>query len=229
MKKPFCALRNITFSVEEQESVAFVGANGAGKSTLLSLVCGLVAPDQGTIKVCGNVAPLLELGSGFHADLTGAENIYINAALLGMTKAQVKANFHSIVAFSELGDAIPEPVRVYSAGMVMRLAFSIAVHCDASIFVIDEVLGVGDSAFNMKCLNKIRELRAAGKTLLFVSHNPATVREFCDRAIWLHEGEMVMDGPARDVVEGYSSFMAHPEAGLPARVVAGTSGQAAVE
>lgn len=213
--EPFCALRNISFSVEERESVAFVGANGAGKSTLLSLICGLATPDEGTIEVNGSVAPLLELGSGFHPDLTGHENITMNAALLGMNERQVKSSFDEIVQFSELGDAIQEPVRVYSAGMVMRLAFSVAVHCQASLYIIDEVLGVGDSAFSAKCLAKIRQLRAAGRTLLFVSHNLASVSEFCDRAIWLHQGRMVTDGPASVVAASYSKFMQNPGGPFP--------------
>ncbi len=159
----FLALKGITFSVGERESVAIIGANGAGKSTLLSLVCGLAHPDEGSVAINTTIAPLLELGAGFHYDLTGRENVYMNAALLGMTRPQVDARFQSIVEFSELGGAILEPVRVYSSGMVMRLGFSIAVHCDASLFVIDEVLGVGDASFYQKCLSKIRELRANWK------------------------------------------------------------------
>ncbi len=213
--EPFCALRDITFTVEERESVAFVGANGAGKSTLLSLICGLAVPDEGTIEIHGAFAPLLELGSGFHHDLTGRENISMNAALLGMNERQVKAAYEEIVEFSELGDAIDEPVRVYSAGMVMRLAFSVAAHCQASLYVIDEVLGVGDSAFNQKCLAKIRDLRAAGKSLLFVSHDTTSVAAFCDRAIWLHAGRMVADGPAPAVMEKYTQFMLNPRNPLP--------------
>jgi len=213
----FCALRDITFTVEERESVAFVGANGAGKSTLLSLICGLARPDKGTIEIHGSFAPLLELGSGFHHDLTGRENIFMNAALLGMHERQVKEAFDEIVEFSELGDAINDPVRVYSAGMVMRLAFSVAVHCQASLYVIDEVLGVGDSAFSQKCLARIRALRAAGKSLLFVSHDTTSVAAFCDRAIWLHAGRMVDDGPAPAVVEKYTRYMLNPGTPLPER------------
>lgn len=213
--EPFCALRNISFTVEERESVAFVGANGAGKSTMLSLICGLAEPDEGTIEINASFAPLLELGSGFHPDLTGRENIFMNAALLGMTERQVKEVFDEIVQFSELGDAIQEHVRVYSAGMVMRLAFSVAAHCQATLYVIDEVLGVGDSAFSAKCLAKIRDLRASGRSLVFVSHNPASVAAFCDRAIWLHEGRMVDDGPASAVVERYTQFMMNPGGPLP--------------
>lgn len=203
----FYALRNVSFRVAREEGVALIGANGAGKSTMLSLVCGLTPPDEGQIQVNGSIAPLLALGSGFHPDLTGRENLFLNSALLGMNEKQVNRRFQEIVDFAELEAFIDEPLRVYSAGMSMRLAFSIAVHCDPAIVVIDEVLGVGDAAFQRKCHDKISEMRAAGKTLLCVSHSPETVKEFCERAIWLHQGEVVMDGRVRGVIEAYTEFM----------------------
>ncbi|WP_321473791.1 ABC transporter ATP-binding protein [uncultured Paludibaculum sp.] len=206
----FYALRDISFDVQAKESVALVGSNGAGKSTLLSLVCGLAQPDEGTVEVHGSIAPLLELGSGFHSDLTGHENLYLNAAMLGMTKAQVRERYDSIVTFSEIGEFINEPLRTYSMGMSLRLAFAVAVHCDPALVIIDEVLAVGDSAFQRKCHDRIAGLRKEGKTLLCVSHSPGTVLQFCDRAIWLHQGRMVMDGAAAPVCEEYQKFMADP-------------------
>lgn len=206
----FYALRDISFEVHERESIALIGTNGAGKSTLLSMICGLAQPDEGTVEVRGTIAPLLELGSGFHMDLTGHENLYLNAAMLGMTKAQVQQRYDSIVAFSEIAEFMNEPLRTYSMGMSLRLAFSIAVHCDPAIVIIDEVLAVGDVAFQHKCHTRIAELRDEGKTLLCVSHSPETVLEFCDRAIWLHQGRLVADGPAREVSTQYLDFTADP-------------------
>ena len=224
----FFALKNVSFEVREKESVALVGANGAGKSTLLSLICGLARPDEGSVTVNGSIAPLLELSSGFHPDLTGHENMFLNAALLGMTEAHIRARYQSVLDFSEIGEFIHEPLRTYSAGMVLRLAFSIAVQCDPSIVVIDEVLGVGDSAFQKKCHDRINGLRAEGKTLLCVSHSAAMVSKFCDRAIWLHHGEIVRDGPTEETMEAYNEFMANPHS-TPAPVSPrqSVSGQAA--
>lgn len=213
----FYALRNVSFHVSDQESVALVGANGAGKSTMLSLICGLAVPDKGSIEVSGSIAPLLALGSGFHPDLTGRENLYLNAALLGMTRKQVHNRHAEIVDFAEIEEFIDEPLRVYSAGMSLRLAFSIAVHCNPAILIIDEVMGVGDAAFQQKCHSRIRQMRAEGRTLLCVSHSPATVKEFCERAVWLHHGEVVMDGSAERVVESYTAFMVDPSLAPPPR------------
>ncbi len=214
-REGFYALTNVSFEVGKQESVALIGANGAGKSTMLALVCGLARPDEGTVQVGGSVAPLLELGSGFHPDLTGRENLYINAALLGMNQQQSKERYEPIVEFSELADFIDEPLRTYSAGMVLRLAFSIATHCDPDILIIDEVLGVGDTNFQHKCHGRIDELRSKGKTFLVVSHSTPTIREFCDRAIWLHQGKVVADGPADAVADEYTRFMMDPHHVLP--------------
>lgn len=199
----FYALKNVTFQVERGESVAVVGGNGAGKSTLLSLITQLAPPDEGSVTVNGQVAALLDLGCGFHPDLTGAENVRLNAALLGYTRNQTDAAFDSIVEFSGIGDFIHETLRTYSSGMAVRLAFSVAVGLDADILIIDEVLGVGDRAFQAKCAERIDGLRKAGKTLLFVSHSPASVLELCGRAIWLDQGQIMMQGPAPEVLEAY--------------------------
>lgn len=211
----FHALRNVSLTVDHREGVALIGANGAGKSTMLSLIAGMARPDGGSIHVEGRVAALLELGSGFHPDLTGAENIMMNAALLGFSERQAKQEFDNIVEFSEIGDFIGEPIRTYSSGMSVRLAFSIAVHVDPAILMIDEVLGVGDSHFQDKCAQKLSELRAAGKTLLCVSHSPPTVLQFCERAIWLHHGEVILDGDAKSVLQAYLDYSASPDMPLP--------------
>jgi ABC-type polysaccharide/polyol phosphate transport system ATPase subunit len=200
----FYALKDVSFRVERGESMAIVGGNGAGKSTLLSLVTGLCEPTEGRIGVAGRVAALLELGSGFHPDLTGAENIVLNAALLGLSRKKTEACFDEIVEFSGVGDFIHEPLRTYSSGMNMRLAFSIAVHVDPDILIIDEVLAVGDQAFQAKCVERIGEFKHAGKTLLFVSHNPILVRQFCDRTLWLDHGKAVLVGTPDEVLTAYT-------------------------
>ena len=198
----FYALRDVSFRIDHGERVAVVGPNGAGKSTLLSLVTGLAPPDEGVVTVNGRLAPLLELGSGFHLDLTGAENLRLNAALLGLSRRRIEDVFHEIVEFSELGDFISQPLRTYSSGMVMRLAFSIAVQSDPDIVLIDEVLAVGDAAFQTKCINKLASFRDAGKTLLLVSHS-SLVKDLCDRALWLDHGRLMMDGKVGEVLDAY--------------------------
>jgi lipopolysaccharide transport system ATP-binding protein len=202
----FYALKNISFAVEPGEGMAVVGANGAGKSTLLGLVAGLARPDTGTVHVNGRIAALLELGSGFHPDLTGAENVRVNAALLGLSRRHTSEIFDEIVDFSGIGEFIDEPLRTYSSGMVMRLAFSVAINMDPEILLVDEVLAVGDSAFQEKCFERLRQFRNAGKTLLCVSHSAAMVREMCDRAIWLDHGELMLSGAIGDVIEAYQGY-----------------------
>jgi ABC-type polysaccharide/polyol phosphate transport system ATPase subunit len=202
------ALKHVSFRVQRGESLAVVGSNGAGKSTLLSLVAGLAKPDSGTIRVSGRVAALLELGSGFHPDLTGTENVWLNAALLGLSRAETMKRFAEIVDFSGIGDSIDEPLRTYSSGMIMRLAFSVAVSVDPDILLIDEVLAVGDQAFQSKCIEKVHSLRAGGRTLLCVSHAAGMVQQLCDRAIWLDHGEQIMTGSVWDVVEAYTGARA---------------------
>jgi ABC-type polysaccharide/polyol phosphate transport system ATPase subunit len=201
----FHALREITFSINHGESVAVIGHNGAGKSTLLNLTTNLCRPDQGSVEVNGRVAALLELGAGFHPDLTGAENVRINAALLGFSRRQVREKFDEIVAFSEIEDFINEPLRTYSTGMMMRLAFSVAVSVNPDILIIDEVLGVGDMSFQAKCLERIMRFRQAGKTMLCVSHSNETLMGLCDRAMWLDHGRLMEYGPITRVVEAYKN------------------------
>ena len=200
---PFFALKHVSFSLERGESLAVIGSNGAGKSTLLGLVAGVSRPDQGTVAVNGQVTALLELGSGFHPSLTGRENVRLNAALLGLSRRQTAEAFERIVEFSGIREFIDEPLRTYSTGMTMRLAFSVAIMRDPEILLIDEVLAVGDMAFQTKCIEKIREFRNAGKTLLFVSHSDM-VRRLCDRAIWLDHGELILSGPVDGVLEAYA-------------------------
>jgi len=201
----FAAVNNVSFRIRHGESMAVVGPNGAGKSTLLSLVAGLARPDKGSIAVNGRIAALLELGSGFHPDLTGAENIHLNAALLGLTRKRTVELFDEIVDFSGIGEEfIDEPLRTYSTGMIMRLAFSVAINMDPDVLLVDEVLAVGDSSFQEKCFRRVREFRAAGKSLLCVSHASGMVQELCDHAIWLDHGEIVKSGPISEVLDAYN-------------------------
>jgi ABC-type polysaccharide/polyol phosphate transport system ATPase subunit len=201
----FYALRNVSFSLKPGDSLAIVGPNGAGKSTLLSLVAGISFPDEGSIETRGSVAALLELGSGFHPDLTGRENVVLNASLLGLTRKQTGARFDQIVEFSELAGFLEEPLRTYSTGMVMRLAFSVAVNVDPDILIVDEAFAVGDQAFQAKCIRKILEFKHAGKTLLCVSHSTAILEQVCDRGLWLDRGKVVMEGAMREVLDGYQA------------------------
>jgi len=204
---PFHALKDVSFRMMPGEGIAIVGANGAGKSTLLSLVAGLVPPDRGGIEVNGRVAALLELGSGFHPDLTGSENVRLNAALLGISRTRMKSIVQDIVDFSELADFMDEPLRTYSSGMVMRLAFGVAVNVDPDVLLIDEVLAVGDSSFQAKCFDKILDFRRRGKTILCVSHVTGMVQQLCGRAVWLDHGEIMLDGPVAEVCDAYSGRM----------------------
>jgi ABC-type polysaccharide/polyol phosphate transport system ATPase subunit len=200
----FFALRDVSFRLEAGESMAVVGRNGAGKSTLLSLIAGLAKPDSGRVRVDGRVAALLELGSGFHVDLTGLENLRLNASLLGLSRRRTEEASAAIAEFADIGDFLREPLRTYSTGMIMRLAFAIAIHVDPDILIVDEVLAVGDQAFQSKCFDRIRQFRAEGKTLLFVSHASKIVREICSRGLWLDHGRVVMEGGAGEVIEAYT-------------------------
>jgi ABC-type polysaccharide/polyol phosphate transport system ATPase subunit len=201
--EPFRALRNVSFRLEEGESLAIIGSNGAGKSTLLSLAAGLTLPDEGRVRVNGRIAALLELGSGFHGDLTGAENLVLNAALLGLSKRKTSELFDRIVEFSGIGEFIDDPLRTYSTGMTMRLAFSVAIQCEPDILLVDEVLAVGDAGFQEKSRDALASFRRAGKSLLFVSHSAPAVREMCDRAVWLDHGCVMMTGRVADVLDAY--------------------------
>lgn len=199
----FFALRNVSFQIERGESLAVIGPNGAGKSTLLSVVAGLAAPDEGTIQVNGRIAALLELGTGFHGDLTGRENVFLNAALLGLTRKEAIRVYDEVVEFSGIGDFIQEPLRTYSSGMTMRLAFSVAVNTNPDILLVDEILAVGDHTFQAKCIDRIHQFRRAGKSILAVSHAQGMVEDLCDRALWLDHGQAVMQGRIGDVIDSY--------------------------
>jgi ABC-type polysaccharide/polyol phosphate transport system ATPase subunit len=199
----FWALRNVDLQIEAGETVGIIGANGAGKSTLLSIAVGVSAPTEGVLIRRGRVAALLELGSGFHPDLTGRENIHLNAALLGYTRAMVQERLESIIEFAGIPDFIDEPLRTYSSGMLTRLGFSVAIHLEPDMLVLDEVLAVGDQEFQKKCMDKILDFRRQGRTLLFVSHSPGAVESLCQRAVWLEMGRVRRDGPAREVVAEY--------------------------
>jgi len=207
---PFHALKNITFRMQPGESVAVLGANGAGKSTLLSLVAGLVPPDRGRVLVNGRVSPLLELGSGFNTDLTGTENLRLYASLLGIRRRRLSEITPAIIEFAELGDFMDEPLRALSTGMVMRLAFSVAIHVDPDILLIDEVLAVGDQKFQQKCFDRILRFRREGKTILCVSHASGLVQHLSDRAIWLDRGDLMLDGPIADVIDAYEGRLRSP-------------------
>ena len=204
LRERFYALRNVSFTLRDGESLALVGANGAGKTTVLSLVAGLARPDRGRVAVSGKVGALLELGSGFHADLTGAENLRLNAALLGMSRKATSELQGRIIEFAGVGEFINEPLRTYSSGMVLRLAFSVAIHMEPEILLIDEVLAVGDAAFQAQCHEKIRELRAKGTSLICVSHSAALVEAFCDKAVWLDHGAVRQVGRTADVLRAYA-------------------------
>ena len=204
---PFWALRDVSFEVGPGESVGIVGSNGAGKSTLLRLMCGLGRPTSGDVLVRGRVAALLEFGAGFHPHLTGRENLYVSAIVAGLRRREVRALFDTIVEFAELQDFIDQPLRTYSSGMQMRLGFSVAIHVDPAVMIIDEGLAVGDAHFAQKCLQRIELFRRAGKTLVMVSHDMASIRTFCTRAVWLRRGVLVGDGPVDAIVSRYSAVM----------------------
>jgi ABC-type polysaccharide/polyol phosphate transport system ATPase subunit len=202
-RQSFFALRDVSLQVRDGESVALIGPNGAGKSTLLNLTTGLCYPDQGSVTVNGRVSAVLELGGGFHHDLTGEENLRLAASLQGLTRKRAEELRDVIVEFSGIGDFIREPIRTYSSGMVLRLAFSVAVHADPEILLIDEVIAVGDQAFQTRCFERMQELRRSGKTMLCVSHSPELLAKMCDRAVWLDHGQVIADGKIGEVVDAY--------------------------
>ncbi len=182
------ALKKIDLVIPRGQTLGIIGRNGSGKSTLLKLITGIYSPTAGTVEVNGRVSALLDLGAGFHPDFTGRENILINGVILGMTRAQAKARTPAIIAFSELGDFIDEPVRTYSSGMYMRLAFAVATHVDPEILIIDEILGVGDAHFQKKSMKRMTDFKASGRTILLVTHDLGTVRNWCERAVWIDGG-----------------------------------------
>ena len=196
-------LKDINLEIKKGETVALIGVNGSGKSTLLKLMTQIIFPNSGTIETHGKLTSLLELGAGFHPDFSGRENIYFNSSIFGLTKKEIDKRLDQIIEFSELQDFIDNPVRTYSSGMYMRLAFSVAINVDADILLIDEILSVGDQHFQEKCFNKMRELREQGKTMVFVTHSMDSVRNLCDRAVWLYDGKVRMDGNTEEVVNEY--------------------------
>ncbi|MEF3082521.1 ABC transporter ATP-binding protein [Luteimonas sp. SMYT11W] len=200
--REFWALRGIDLKVRRGETVGIIGRNGSGKSTLLQLIAGTLAPTEGSVQVRGRVAALLELGSGFNPDFTGRENVYLNASILGLSAAETGSRIDAILAFADIGEFIDQPIRNYSSGMVMRLAFSVMAHVDADVLIIDEALAVGDAFFTQKCMRFLRDFKARG-TLLFVSHDDATVSALCDRALWIDGGHSRAAGTSKDVVQAY--------------------------
>jgi lipopolysaccharide transport system ATP-binding protein len=206
-KESFWALRDISFSVEKGEIIGIVGKNGAGKSTLLKILSQITPPTTGEIKLHGSVGSLLEVGTGFHPELTGRENIFLNGAILGMNKREIQAKFDQIVAFAGIEKFLDTPVKRYSSGMYVRLAFSVAAHMEPDILIIDEVLAVGDAEFQKKCLGKMEEVtQDAGRTILFVSHNLDAVRRICTKTIWINDGQIVQYGETPDVLAAYARF-----------------------
>jgi lipopolysaccharide transport system ATP-binding protein len=197
------ALDRVTFSVSTGEAVGIVGRNGSGKSTLLRLLAGIYRPDSGQILTRGRISSLIELGAGFHQDITGRENILVEGMLLGLSRREVRRRLDEIVSFAEIGEYLDQPVRTYSTGMFMRLAFSIATHVDPDILLIDEVLAVGDGAFVLKCYERLMEFRAGGKCIILVSHDTASVERWCDRAIWIEKGRLAAEGHPGDVIAQY--------------------------
>lgn len=196
-------LNDINLEIKQGETVALIGVNGSGKSTLLKLMTQIIFPNKGTIETKGKLTSLLELGAGFHPDFSGRENIYFNSSIFGLTRKEIDARLDQIIEFSELREFIDNPVRTYSSGMYMRLAFSVAINVDADILLIDEILSVGDQHFQEKCFNKMRELRKQKKTMVFVTHSMESVKNLCDRAIWLDNGKIRMDGNTTEVVDEY--------------------------
>ncbi|MDW2876418.1 MULTISPECIES: ABC transporter ATP-binding protein [Bacillaceae] len=203
----FTALENINLRINKGEAVGIIGRNGSGKSTLLQLLAGTLSPSSGKVKVNGRVAALLELGSGFNPEFTGRENIYLNGAILGLSREEMKERFKDITDFADIGDFIDRPVKTYSSGMYVRLAFAISINVNADVLIVDEALSVGDTKFQIKCIEKMNEIKNNGATILFVSHAGEQVKRFCDRAIWLKEGQLVLDGTSSEVVNYYEDTL----------------------
>lgn len=200
-------LKGISFQVKKGEAIGLIGHNGCGKSTTLKLLTRIMYPDSGTITMNGRVSSLIELGAGFHPDMSGRENIYTNAAIFGLTKKEIDSRLNDIIAFSELEEFIDNPVRTYSSGMYMRLAFSVAINVDADILLIDEILGVGDANFQAKCFNKLREIKASGTTIVIVSHSLGQIEQICERSVWIHDGLIRAEGPPKEIDLEYLEYM----------------------
>ena len=202
-KEKRIVLNDINLKIKKGEAVALIGVNGSGKSTLLKLMTKIIYPNKGKITTYGKLTSLLELGAGFHPDFSGRENIYFNASIFGLTRKEIDKRIDKIIEFSELGEYIDNPVRTYSSGMYMRLAFSVAINVDAEILLVDEILAVGDQHFQDKCLEKMKELRDEGKTMVFVTHAMDSVKALCDRAVWISDGKIKMDGDVNTVADAY--------------------------
>ncbi len=200
-------LKGISFQVRRGEAIGLIGHNGCGKSTTLKLLTKIIYPDSGSITMNGRVSSLIELGAGFHPDMSGRENIYTNASIFGLTKKEIDRRLNEIIAFSELEEFIDNPVRTYSSGMYMRLAFSVAINVDADILLIDEILAVGDANFQAKCFNKLREIKAKGTTIVIVSHSLGQIEQICDRSVWIHEGLIRAEGDPKEIDLQYLDFM----------------------
>jgi lipopolysaccharide transport system ATP-binding protein len=209
--REFHALRNIDLSVARGETLGIVGRNGSGKSTLLQLICGTLAPTSGSVRVNGRIAALLELGAGFNPDFTGRENVFLNGSILGLSHDEVEQRFDAIAAFADIGEFIEQPVKTYSSGMYVRLAFAVAINVEPDILVIDEALSVGDEGFQRKCFARIEAIRSAGATVLFVSHSAGTVVDLCDRAVLLDHGELIAAGTPKHVVSRYQKLLYAPQ------------------
>jgi ABC-type polysaccharide/polyol phosphate transport system ATPase subunit len=220
------ALRHVSFEIPRGVALGVVGANGAGKSTLLKILTGTMRPTEGSFSIKGSLGSLLELGAGFHPEFSGKDNIYMNAAILGLSRAEVKRRYDELAEFADLGDYLERPVRTYSSGMQMRLGFAVAMMAKPDVLILDEVLAVGDQHFQKKCMDRIREIRRSGATILFVSHSLYHVRQICDRAIWIHGGNVVMDGMPIPVTDEYSNF--HSLEGGRAHLHASKTGGTAV-
>ena len=214
--REFHALTNVSFDVRRGEVVGIIGRNGSGKSTLLQLICGTLAPSSGVVRTHGRVAALLELGAGFNPEFTGRENVYLNGAIMGLSTAEVDARYARIVEFADIGDFLDQPLKTYSTGMVVRLAFAVIAHVDADVLVIDEALAVGDAFFVQKCMRFLRDFMKRG-TILFVSHDTGAIVNLCHRALWLHKGEVLVDGSPREVVESYLQHLAEEAYGVAPR------------
>lgn len=204
-KDEFWALKDVSFTIEKGETVGIVGKNGSGKSTLLKIIAGVMYPSSGDVAVNGRVSPLIELGAGFNAELSGRENVYLNGTILGLSKKEIDERFNSIVDFAELGEFMDMPVKHYSSGMYMRLGFSVAVHTEPKILLVDEILAVGDTAFQEKCFLKMEEFKKRGVTIVLISHSETQVEKFCDRAIILKQGKVVFDGDTKKAFVEYKA------------------------
>ena len=210
-------LKDVSFSIQKGETIGLIGENGSGKSTLLKLLTRIIYPNQGEIQLTGKVSSLLELGAGFHPDMTGRENIYMNASIFGLTRGEIDAKLQDIIAFSELEDSIDYPVRTYSSGMYMRLAFSVAINVEPDILLVDEILAVGDVNFQHKCYYKMKEIKAKGVTIVIVTHDLSTVEKMCDRALWIDDGSLQMVGEPKPCINAYLQSMKEKQEIIAAR------------